>query len=73
MSSDKLLQFRNLWTTDSAKYALVRVGGEPKDEPRLLIFNVETRMALTIEDDQVYKEVKRRMQGAGVPILDGLP
>ncbi len=73
MNKDKLSQFRNLWTTDATRYALVRVGGEATDQPRLVIFNLETRMALTIENDEVCQEVKRRMQHAGVPILDRLP
>jgi hypothetical protein len=34
---------------------------------------LETQTALIIEDDEVDQEIMRRMQQAGVPILDRLP
>lgn len=73
MNSERLSLFRNLWTTEASKYALVRVGGGAEDLSRCIILNTQTRMALVIEDEEVCREVKRRMKGAGVPILNQLP
>ncbi len=70
---DKLARFENLWTVDAAKYALVRVGGEAGDLSRFIIFNVETRTAMVIEDNDLSQLVKRRMKDAGVPLLNRLP
>lgn len=37
------------------------------------IYNLQTKMALTIDDDRLYQEVVERMRESGTPILDSLP
>lgn len=73
MNKDKLIEFKNLWTSDVTKYVLLRTGHGPDGQQRFMIFNMETRMALVIEDEEVSREVKRRMHQAGVPVVDRAP
>lgn len=53
-----------MWTTDKDNYRLIEV-------PNLgyAIFHIDTVSLLTIEDDQLYKEIINEMLEAGVEII----
>lgn len=43
------------------------------DVQRLLVFNVESKLALVIEDPETHAEVVRRMLSEGVPVVTEYP
>ena len=59
--------FAYLWDGSDPGWALV--GGEGDRA----IVNLNTRHALIVEDDLVYRSVQRRMMEAGCPVLEAVP
>lgn len=62
--------YKHLWDGSSPAWALVQVNPDKLgEEPRYAIFNIETSRALTIRDNEIYAEVKRRMLEHGVSVV----
>ena len=62
--------YKYLWDGSSPAWSLVQVNPDNAGEvPRYSIFNVETKRALLIRDDEIYAEVKKRMMERGVSII----
>jgi hypothetical protein len=61
--------FGYLWDGSDQGWTLIRLIGQQTP----VIYNRTTRTALTIEDDQLYADVVRKMIDEGVAVLDKLP
>lgn len=62
--------YKHLWDGSTQTWALVQVNSDKKgEEPRYAIFNTETKRALSIRDDKIYAEVKKKMLENGVSIV----
>lgn len=65
--ADKLLSYKYLFDGSSPQWCLVKVRDD--EENPYLIVDVESRMALLIEDDELGAQIIKRMLTAGVKIL----
>lgn len=61
--------FDYLWDGSDEGWTLVQLS----DQRTPVIYNRTTRAALTIDDDELYADVVRKMIDQGVPVLDKLP
>ena len=62
--------YKHLWDGSAPAWALVQVNPDKTgEEPRYAIFNTETKRALSIRDDEIYAEVKKKMLENGVSIV----
>lgn len=62
--------YKHLWDGSAPAWALVQVNlDKVGEEPRYAIFNTETRRALSISDNEIYAEVKKKMLESGVSIV----
>jgi len=63
--------FKELWESPGSGYVLIQIG-EP-DENNYIVFNVKTRVAELIDDDEISVQVIEKMKEVGCPILTALP
>jgi hypothetical protein len=71
---DAAEEYRSLWQPGFDGNVLIRLerSSESSSE-EFVIYDLEERNVLLIEDEGTYQEVVRRMIAAGVPILDTFP
>jgi hypothetical protein len=71
---DKVENYRYLWENSSGRYVLIQTDKSRGQEMETcLVYDLETKAALLEEDDDVYREVKTRLAGKGVPVLLARP
>ena len=70
---DKLISYRHLWEDDSGRYVLIQTDQASQDMETCLVYDMETKTALLEEDDDVYREVKKRLAEKGVPVMPKVP
>ncbi len=64
-------EFRDMWTADRQKYVLVQLN--PADPYSAVIFDIEMRNAVIIEDPSSFRAVIDQMREAGVEIASEIP
>ena len=72
MTPDELDEMQPMWTTDRGRYQIrVSAGEDPIEAGSIVIVARSGRMvgARIIEDEELWREVKRRMIEAGVPVV----
>ena len=60
---DEIDTFGYLWSSPNGPWVLVAIEG---DTTLPVIFNQETRVALIVEDDDLYRAVVERMRDVGI-------
>jgi hypothetical protein len=62
--------YKHLWDGSTPAWALVQLNpDEVGEEPRYAIFNTETKRALSIRENEIYAEVKKKMLERVVSIV----
>ncbi|MFO0852429.1 MAG: hypothetical protein U0871_28290 [Gemmataceae bacterium] len=71
--NDDLQSLSYLWEDGTGRYVLVQAvsGGQSYDT--CVVYDLESKTGLLIENDDLADEVKRRMAEKGVPMLPDLP
>lgn len=63
-------EYSYLWDGSCSGWVLFHINSSQMHEtPRYLIFNVETRKSLLIQNDKIYAEVKQAMLDNGVRVI----
>lgn len=66
-------EYNYLWDGSCSGWVLLHLNSnKPEEAPRYVIFNLETRKALLIRDDEVYAEVRQAMLDGGVRIVTSI-
>lgn len=71
--NEKLESYRYLWEDESGRYVLIQSDKDSQELETCLVYDQETKMVLLEEDDDVYREIKRRLAEKGIPMLSALP
>jgi hypothetical protein len=68
-STEEIVEhFRYLWDGSDPGWVMARASIE--DESLVVIVHEPTNTDLTIEDDEAFEEIIRRMRAAGVRVID---
>lgn len=67
--SERIEDFSYLWDGESNRYALLRTQSDSTDIDDLLVFDKVSKTVLLVEDQEVAREICRRLREKGIPII----
>ena len=73
MSDDDLQSFSYLWEDETGRYVLIQGVSGSQSHDTCVVYDLESKTGLLIEDDELAVEVAKRLAEKGVPMLPDLP
>ena len=70
---ETLEQYAYLWDDRAGRYVLIQAVEGSERVETCVVYDLESKTGLIIEDDSLALQVKVRMEAAGVPILKNIP
>jgi hypothetical protein len=70
---DTFENYSFLWEDETGRYVLIQVIPDSDRYETCVVYDMESKTGLIIEDDEIALLVKKRLAQSGVPILDKIP
>lgn len=70
---DNVENYRHLWEDQAGRYVLIQAVAGGHSHETCVVYDLESKTGLIIEDDDVADQVKKRLADKGVPMLSTIP